>query len=32
MNRCGVLHLKGNRKSWLDRLKMVLQSEGFSQH
>lgn len=32
INRCGVLHLKGNRKSWLDRLKMVLQSEGFSQH
>ena len=28
-NRCCVLHLKGNRKSWIERLKASLQSSGF---
>ncbi len=29
IDRCAVLHLKGNRKSWLDRLRLVLRDEGF---
>ena len=28
-NRCCVLHLKGNRKSWIERLKASLHSSGF---
>ena len=29
LNRCAVLHLKGNRKSWLDQLRVLLASDGF---
>ena len=32
LDRCAVLHLKGNRKSWLDRLKATLQVEGLNQN